>query len=248
MTPRFHRLLLCLSLWTMVGVITHAEDTRDWLESYYEHPSPERFVSQMKEWSADGTLDNDGAKPALIAFISQLLRQNREELGAWYAALEGLPPKQLQILHTAMLFARINEADEILLKRYGEAFTTQRRETGKILELPLDKEDTLDMLWGYFYATGSQHAIRKIVAGFRFRDAPEKPPGVDVPDGFIPFYKALPQFTFQSLVANAERHPKLLVMLRDMLEEDSTLVEPEKDGLSKVLQEVDRSGPTGSGV
>ena len=60
---------------------------KDWLEFYYENPTPEQFVTRMKDWSADGTLDNEHARAALIAFISQLIRQNEPELQGWYENL-----------------------------------------------------------------------------------------------------------------------------------------------------------------
>lgn len=212
---------------------------RDWLESYYEEPTPERFVGQMKEWAADGTLDNDLVKPALIAFASQVIRQNRDRLQEWYGALAGLTPQQRQVLHTAMLFSRTTEADAILRQAYGGAYDAQKRETRKILEMPLDRRDTVDMLWGFFYATGSEGAIRRLVVAFRFRDAPDRPEGVDVPEGYVPLYKALPDFAFVSLLANAERHPRVVEILRMLLEEDSTLLEAEREGIRSVLAALD---------
>ncbi len=218
-------------------------EEKDWLEFYYENPKPERFVEQMKEWAADGTLDNDHAKPALIAFASQVLRQNRDRLQEWYEALAGLSPGQRQVLHTAMLFSRTEEADAIMRKAYGKAYEDQKQETQKILEMPLDQRDTMDMLWGFFYATGSEGAIRRIVVAFRFRDAPDRPPGVEVPEGYVPLYKALPQFAFDSLLANAERHPRVEEILRELLEKDSTLMEMEREGIRAVL---DALGPKGA--
>ncbi len=235
-------LSFCLVLVLTTALSLRGEDQRDWLESYYEHPTPELFVSQLREWSADGTLDNDGAKPALVAFISQVLRQNREKIAAWYTALQDLPPRQLQVLQTAMLFSRVSEADEILHDRFGAAYEKQRQEVGKILELPLDKEGTLDMLWGFFYATGSDEALRRIVLGFRFEYAPEKPKGVDVPEGYIPYYTALPTLAFDSLVSNGEKHPRIISTLREMLKDDETLSPAEKKGVQQVLDELANHG------
>jgi len=95
------------------------------------------------------------------------------------------------------------------------------------------------MLWGYFYATGSESAVRRVVIAFRFRDAPDKPPGVDVPDGYVPIYKELPHFAFESLLANAERHPRVVAILREILEKDTTLMDAEKEGVYAVLSEID---------
>lgn len=214
-------------------------EEKDWLEFYYENPSPDRFVEEMKDWAEDGTLENDHAKPALIAFTSQLLRQNRERIAEWYDALSGLSPEQMQVMHTAMLFSRTTEADELMKDRFGKTYEEQKEETPKILELPLDRGDAMDMIWGFFYATGSEGAIRRVVTCFRFQDAPDKPPGVDIPEGYKPLYKELPEFALGSLLSNASRHPRVIEILKEMYSNDTTLLEMEKTGIYEVLSELD---------
>ncbi len=210
-------------------------EEKDWLEYYYENPTPERFVAEMKNWAEDGTLDNEHARPALIAFISQLIRENREALQQWHSDLSGLTPEHMQILHTAMLLSRTSEADEIMAGIFGKKYEEQKVETRKILEMPLDKPVTLDMVWGFFYATGSETAIRRVVVAFRFIEAPNDPSGVDVPEGYVPLYKELPEFAYVSLVANAERHPRVLQILSDLYEKDESLLKVEKEGIYDVL-------------
>ena len=213
---------------------------RDWLENYYIEPDPEGFVRQMKEWAAEGLLDDEMIKPILIAFTSQLIRQNRGELDGWYKALAGLTPDQMQVLHTAMLFSRTKEADQIMSRLFGNTYIQQKRETQKILDMPLDKKSTTDMLWGFYFATGSEEAIRRLILCFRFLNADQKPEGVDVPDGYVPLYKMLPGVAFQSLVGNAERHPRILEILEDLYKNDSSLLPTEKQGVYDVLSEFDR--------
>lgn len=215
-----------------------AEEDDDWLEYYFTNPTPEHFVEEMKDWAADGTLDNEGARPALIGFVSQLVRQNREKVEAWDAALTGLTPSQLQLWYTALLFSRTEEADKLMLNRFGDRYREQKVETGKILELPLDKEMTVDMLWGYFYATGSPEAIRRIVLCFRFADAPDTVEGQKIPEGYVPQYKILPHFAAGSLSANASRHPEVLAELERLLKEGTDLLESEKNGVYDVLSEL----------
>lgn len=211
---------------------------KDWLEFYYENPTPDRLVPQMKTWADDGTLDNDQAKPALIAFLSQVFRQNRDRIQEWYVALAGLNPDQMRVVHTAMLLSRTEEADKLMQERFGKAYEEQKQETSKILEMPLDKRDTMDMLWGFYYATGSGEAIRRIVTTFRFFEAPDKPPGVDVPEGYVPLYKNLPQFALGSLMANGERHPRVVEILTGLLTGDETLLPIEREGIEEVLKEL----------
>ncbi len=238
--PILIRLLLLLFLLAPVAGVTQEEEP-DWLEFYYQNPEPDRLVEQMKDWAEDGTLESDHAKPALIAFLSQVIRQNPDRLKEWYGNLGGLSPAQMQVFHTAMLFSRTAEADALMRETFGKAYDEQKLETKKILEMPLDKEGTADMLWGFFYATGSDTAIRRIVTCFRFKDATDKPQGVDVPEGYVPLYKSLPTFAFGSLIANAERHPRVVEILRELLAKDETLIDSEKEGIRDVLAEISPS-------
>lgn len=213
----------------------------DWLE-YYRKPTPDRFVGQLKNWSADGTLTDEHARPPLIAFLSQVIRQNRDKIAQWYADLKGLSPEDLQVLHTAMLFSRTSEAEDVLKKEYGDKFTDQKQEMPKILEMKLDRRDSLDMLWGFFYATGDKAAIRRIVNIFIFVDFPDRPDFAKVPDDYKPLYTEMPNAAHWSLVSNAQRHPKVRELLEEIYRdkaEESKLSPTEKRRLRNVLNEID---------
>ncbi len=244
--PPFLSILVLISL-IIAPIVTAQDDSagakqeaeeKDWLEFYYENPTPERFVQEMKNWAADGTLKNEFARPALIAFISQLIRQNKSELKGWFNELAGLTPDQKKVLYTAMLFSRTTEADELMKEAFGDVYEEQKQDTPKILDLPLDKRTTIDMLWGFYYATGSEHAIRRIILCLRFEEAPNKPEGVDVPEGYNPLYKELPFVAVDSLLANADRHDRVRKMIEIFYKEDDTLVPGEKRGLYEVLSEL----------
>jgi hypothetical protein len=105
--------------------------------------------------------------------------------------------------------------------------------------MPLYKNATMDMLWGYFYATGAESAIRRIVISFRFKEAPDNPAGVEVPKGYVPMYKELPAFASNALIANGERHPRVVEILSEMLEKDESLMKVEKEGVYDVLSVLD---------
>lgn len=244
------RSLFALLFLVLASPLTAQED---FLEFYYKNPQPERFVEEMKNWAADGTLENDRAKGALIAFISQVARQNRERIRGWFEDLAGLTQDQKQVLFTGLLYSRTSEADEVMRETFGKQYDDQKVELAKILEMPLDKEETPNMLWGFFYATGSESALRRIVLCFRFEGAPDDPEGVDVPENHVPIYKILPTFAFESLAANADRHGRVLDYLERLLENDDAdepMTQYEKDGVYDVLSTIkpdkyppiDRSG------
>jgi hypothetical protein len=204
-------------------------EERDWLEFYYEKPTPEQFLERIREFSQDGTLQNERARPALIGFLSQVIRQNRGKVAEWHGALRGLSPDEMQIVNTAMLYARISEADEILKEQLGvEEFTKAQEETPKILEMKLAEVQTLDMLWGYYYATGSETAIRRIVSSFIYEDAPDNPEFAKIPEGYKPLYKELPEAAAWMLVSNASRHPKVLAILQDLDKKEDALTPTER--------------------
>ena len=207
---------------------------RDWLESYYENPVPGEFIPMMKEWAKDGTLQNQDAQPALIAFTSQLMRQNRNRVQQWWLDLKDLDAKDRVVFNTALVFARVGEADAIVKEAMGDKYDEFDRPP-KILEIPLEMRSALDMIWGYFYATGSEKAVRRLLMSFRFAEAPEKPEGVEVPEGYQPYYLELPELAFGSLLANMERHPKLVEICDKIYREDKSLHSLEKNSLHTLL-------------
>ncbi|MCB1065186.1 MAG: hypothetical protein KDN20_20005 [Verrucomicrobiae bacterium] len=208
----------------------------DWLENYYLDPTPEQFVEKMREYSQDGTLVNEEARGALVGFISQLIRQNRDKIDDWYTALSGLTPEEKQVLHTAMLFSHTEESKAILKLEFDEKFETEKEELPKILELKLDEVRTLDMLWGFFYATGSENAIRRIIACFQFADTKVDPNSAKIPEGYSPLSEQLPEAAAWSLKSNAIRHEKVKDICFKLYGEKKTLSPTEKSLLrEKVL-------------
>ncbi|MGY8643252.1 MAG: hypothetical protein ACKVJU_19425 [Verrucomicrobiales bacterium] len=232
------------------GKAAGAEE-KDWLEFYYQNPRPDDFVKEVKGFSEQGLMNNDQVRPVLIAFLSQVLRANPKEISNWYLQLQGLPIADMKTLHTAMLFSRTKEADGIMRKKYGEKFEEMAVELPKILEMALDKKETMDMLWGFFYATGSESVIRRFVIAFRFDLAPENPEGVKVPEGHRPLFKELPADVMVMLLSNSERHPIIIRMLKNFYENDKTMLPVEKEWVYEFLAEIDpknyppKPGPDG---
>ena len=216
------------------------EAERDWLEFYYEKPTPGEFVDQIRQYSKEGILLDEGARPALIGFLSQVMRQNRGLIAEWYGELRSLSPEELQVIHTAMLYSRTSEADTLLKLAFGEELEKQKEELPKILELQLDRQQTLDMLWGFFYATGSENAIRRVVACFQFADQPVSPEDADLPPNYRPLYSQLPDAAAWSLLSNSIRHPKVRKICRELGRDEDELTPTEQRLLKeKVLDRLD---------
>lgn len=209
MLPPFRCLSLILLMSPMV-LAQESEEEKEFLEFYYQNPQPDKIVEQIRDWSEEGVFANENARPALIGFLSQVIRQNRDRLGEWYLRLTGLSPEERQVFHTAMLYSRTTEADLLMKQMFGEQYEDQKKEVPKILEMPLDRPDTINMLWGFFYASGSESAVRRLIDAFRYADAPEKPDIPNMPKGYKPLYTQIPNEVAWMLVSNGERHPKIL--------------------------------------
>ncbi|MEZ5433503.1 MAG: hypothetical protein R3F31_20545 [Verrucomicrobiales bacterium] len=112
----------------------------------------------------------------------------------------------------------------------------------KLLELPLDRPTTLDMLWGFFFATGSESPIRRLVEAFRFEDVSEPPPGAKIPQGYVPLFTQLPEMAAWSITSMAAEHPKVAEFCVHFYEspKESQLRETESRWLrNKVLPTID---------
>lgn len=209
----------------------------DWLEYYYLEPKPEEFVAKMKDWARDGTLRNQRAQPALIAFVAQLMRQNRDQIRYWWSDLQGLSPEDSIVMRMGLLFSRTAEADEILFEMTGKEPTEDSRPP-KILDAPLGTAATIDMLWGFYYATGSENAIRRLLKCFIMEDAPKKPEGLKMPPGAVPLYTQLPRMAYLSLVTNMERHSELVRICEEIYQSPEDLHSTEKENLYDLLSEI----------
>ena len=226
-----------IALFALLNLAHSEEEVKDWLEFYYEDPKPAEYIAQVKLWEKNGLLRNFDIQPTLIAFTSQVMRQNRDKIQPWWLKMKDMAPEDRVFYSTALMFARVTEADKIIEDTLGDKYS-EFEPPPKILEIALDRTATINMLWGYFYATGSENAIRRILKCFLFEDAPENPEGVDVPEGYHPYYKELPRLAYVSLVSNLERHPKLVEICENILATDKKLYDLERINLYDLLSEV----------
>ncbi len=223
---------------------TKPEDQSEYLSRYPQHRQSSRIADFVIALSRDGVLEDDRARATVVGFLAQIFRQERQSIGLWYDAwLRGLPPRHLKVIHSAMLYSRTGEADALMLRLFGDHYRQQKTEVKKILEMPIDSVLTLPMLWGFYYATESETALRRVVLCFRLEAAPEKLEGFETPEGFTPYYQLLPDLAFEGLIDAAREHPPVLDTLKAFLEQaeagekpaDEFLTDQEKAGIERVM-------------
>ncbi len=206
----------------------------DWLTFYYRNPQPAQLMPQLKAWSSEGTLQDQNARGPLLGFLSQVFRQNPDRLQTWYQQSVKLPAEDQELINMALWIANSKESQQLLEKELPKAFVGKT--PPDILTLKLDASSTLDLLWGFYFATGDSKALRRIAGMFRYADAPKKVTGI--PEGRSPLYVVLPEAAKWSISSNARQHPKILADYKKMLISDQ-LNDTEKKWLDESLQEAE---------
>jgi hypothetical protein len=140
--------------------------SEDWLTFYYRKPQPDRFVDEVRNMSKAGVLTNEGSEPPTVAFLSRVMVANPDKIAAWMTALADVSDSNKDKLHRAIWLSDTKEGRAYLkekgVKKYVE------KAPPDILKMEIDSPDVLDMLWGYFFATGDEAPIRRLVSAFNY--------------------------------------------------------------------------------
>ena len=143
---------------------SNAQDTGapDWMTSYYQNPQPDHFVTGVRQMSERGIL----SAPVTEAFLSRVLAKNPAKIPVWMAALADLSNRDKELLHKAIWLSG-TDAGKAYLKDQGLA-TLLNDPAPDTLKEEIDTPSSLDMLWGYFFATGDEAPIRRIVSALNY--------------------------------------------------------------------------------
>jgi len=134
----------------------------DWMTSYYQNPQPDHFVTGVRQMSERGTL----SAPVTGAFLSRVLAKNPAKIPVWMAALADLSDRNKEVLHKAIWLSG-TDAGKAYLKDQGLAYLLKDPAPDTLKE-EIDAPSVLDMLWGYFFATGDEAPIRRIVSALNY--------------------------------------------------------------------------------
>ena len=217
-----------------------AQDAEDWMTFYYKNPTPERFVEEVCTIVEAGHLTKKGAQPPIVAFISQVMHANPEKISDWLGAFEGLEEEQRNVLCAAAWFSDTPQARDYFRRK--ELSDYLDNEAPAILKMPVNNSMTLDMLWGYFFATGSEAPIRRIIKGFKlskYEGALEryKESQKTEKDQEEAYLDAVFDAARWSLTSNCEQHPRVLEHCETIFSQGG-LTEPETFWLGAVLAKV----------
>ena len=136
----------------------------DWFAFYYRNPQPEKFVDSVRDIVRSGSISTPSSKPPLIVFLGRVMAENPAKIEAWMSALNDLSPEGKDLLYAALWFSRTDEAKRCLEKRGIQDYVGKN--PPDVLKMEIDSPTVIDMLWGWYFATGDQAALRRIIAGF----------------------------------------------------------------------------------
>lgn len=158
-------LLLCNGMvFAEQGAPTTESPQEQWMTFYYKNPQPERFPEEVRKMSQSGMLQNKNAQPPCSIFLSQIMAQNPEKIAAWMTALNDLPEAdKKQVLYPAIVHSLTTEGAGFLKEKGLKEYEVK---VPNVLEMEVNNPAILDMLWGYFMATGKAEPIRRIVMAF----------------------------------------------------------------------------------
>jgi hypothetical protein len=189
-----------------------------WMSSYYKAPQPDRFVAEVRKMSKEGNLTNANTEPPIVAFLSRVIAYNPQRIPAWMTALADLPNNDKDTLHKAIWYSN-TKAGNAYLKEHGVAKYVDKP-APNILTVEIDDASVLDMLWGYFLATGDQAPIRRIVSAASpakhtaAPDSQKKPPKTDDEEQACQVIRYTAAW---SLNSNCREHPRVKEICEKLL-------------------------------
>ncbi len=151
--------------------------------TYYQHPEPDKFVEIVKNLVLFERIR--GSRPDQnVMFLGKIMAQNPVKVAGWMDALgflDDLAPRDAAVMHRAAWYSGTVEA-KVWLKAHGHADLAQQGPPPLLDNAPMAFEPYhLDMLWEWFFATGEDAPVRRIIGCFRFAPAAPLPDSLELP-------------------------------------------------------------------
>lgn len=193
------------------------KDLSQWVMTYYQHPDPDQFVTRVRQMVEFKVLR--GNRPeANEVFLGKVMAANPKRIAGWLDELADLDKEDAIVIYRAAWISEINEANE-WLKMHGPAELVDKPPPPLLTDAPLVFEPYhLDQLWEWFFATGDEKPVKRIIGFFQILPTdpepgklpalPEKPARFDATN----FRVAYP--AFMSTLSLAVQQDRVFEILR----------------------------------
>jgi len=148
------------------------QDILRWINGYRANPEPDKLPAAVLAMRRQALFKDQDSSGVYVGFTAGVLGSAPDKAEELVAAMFPMPPEDQVIIVRAIAYSNLPDwkglmgkfvermpARKVLIEHYlfGKGKT--------LLELPLDSTPAgLDMLWGYYFATGSHEHVARIVS------------------------------------------------------------------------------------
>jgi len=187
------------------------EELLKWINGYRHNPQPQRVPDAVKAMSAFGVTKDADQSGIYIGFVAGAIGANPDIAEDLVTKMFPLPPEDQVIIIKGIAYSGLPKWRPVLTK-FIERMPARKDLIEKFLygdkpiltALSIEKDPTvIDLNWGYYFATGWEAPIRRIVASLAFSLDKDKVDTLTT--------GAMAKWT---LAQNASRDNDLLMMLK----------------------------------
>ena len=148
-----------------------SEELLQWINGYRQKPEPKRLPAAVKAMSDFGVTRDMDQAGVYIGFTAGVIGSNPDDAEKLIAACFPMSPEDQVLLIKAIAYSGLPDWKEMLGK-FVERMPARRVLIEKFLygnkpvlaDLPMGEDSTpIDINWGYYFATGSEAPVRRIV-------------------------------------------------------------------------------------
>lgn len=187
------------------------EDVLRWINGYRHKPEPQRVPDSVKAMSAFGLTKDSDQSGIYIGFVAGVIGSNPASAEDLVSKMFPLPPEDQVVIIKGIAYSGL-PGWRPLLKTFIERMPARKDLIEKFLygDKPVltalsikDDATVIDLNWGYYFATGWEAPIRRIVSSLSYSLDKDKVDTLTI--------GAMAKWT---LAQNASRDNDLLMMLK----------------------------------
>src|SRR3954469_17120504 len=107
-----------------------------WLNSYYQHPQPEKVVQAAYGLTHEGYFDQAGSVATAIGFFSTVFAANPDKVDSWFANFRELPISEQRMMASALWYSGNPKGESKLLALARSAAPDSRQEIEQLVAKP----------------------------------------------------------------------------------------------------------------
>jgi hypothetical protein len=144
-------------------------DLRAWMATYYLDSKPDDISRALAAVDSGKLFADEASLPLLTGFFGEVFRSHPDRIEEWIAPYRGRAG--LRVLHEALWRSNTQDGKKALYELSEDVLGDRprirllmRRPAPRIESLEVSGPEDLDVLWGCFYATGSEVPVLRVVA------------------------------------------------------------------------------------